>query len=369
MSCLELRLLHDTLRFPANRLVSLADRVKRLVSTAADVVFIQARPSLALEAVAQSIARRGITAVNVVTSPYGAWFGKWLRRGGVNVHDVFTEVGQPADLDAVSKRIELLPEVHIVACVHAESSNGVLNPLPQIAALAHACGALCVVDAAASIGGHRLELDSFGIDIAVMGAQKALAGPAGISAIAVSGRAWAHIEQTPGPAPSGLSLDALKRSSLGHGHDHDSLPGMPTSPEFWALEEALDRIEFEGIDAVIARHDRAARASRAGLRALGVEPSVTSDAAASTLITAAPVPEGIDVVALIAHAAHKGIELDAGFGEAVGKIVRLNHTGVRAAYDVVLSNVVAYGAALAVQRIPVDIGAAAMAVTDAYAME
>jgi aspartate aminotransferase-like enzyme len=369
MSCLDLRLLPDTPRFPATRLASLSDRVKRLVSTAADVVFIQARPSLALEAVAQSIARRGVTAVNVVTSPYGAWFGKWLRRGGVNVHDVVAEAGQPADPAAVSMCIALLPEVDIVACVHAESSNGVLNPLPQIAALARACDALCVVDAAASIGGHRLELDHLGVDIAVLGAQQALAGPAGLSAIAVSGRAWAHIEQTPGVAPSGLSLDELKPHSLGHGHDHDSLPGMPTSPEFWALEEALDRIEFEGIDAVIARHDRAARASRAGLRALGVEPSVTRDDAASALITAAPVPEGVDVVTLIAHAAHKGIELDAGLGETVGKIVRLNHAGVRAAYDVVLSNVVAYGAALAAQRIPVDIGAAATAVTDAYAME
>jgi aspartate aminotransferase-like enzyme len=366
MSRFDLRLLLDPPRYPADRFAPLADRLKRLLATAADVVFIQAEAILALEAVAASVARRGVTAVNVVTSPYGAWFGAWLRRGGATVHDVRAVPGQPAAIAAVAACVEALPAVGIVACVHAESSNGALNPLAQIAALARSRGALCVVDAVASVGGHRLELDALGIDIAVIGAQKALAGPAGVSAVAISSRAWAHIAATPDFAPSSLSLTDLKRNWLERGRG--ALPGMPAPLEFWALEAALDRIDAEGgIDAAIARHAQAARASRAGLRALGVAPSIAHDEAASALVTAAPVPDGVDANALIAQAACEGVELAPGFGDIEGCIVRLEHTGVRAAFDVVLANVVAYGAALAQQQVAVDVGAAARAVTDAYA--
>jgi len=77
-------LLLDVPRYPDTGYALLADRIKRMLGTSADVVFVQAEAILALEAVAASIARPAAVAVNVVTSPYGTWFGTWLRRGGGN---------------------------------------------------------------------------------------------------------------------------------------------------------------------------------------------------------------------------------------------------------------------------------------------
>ncbi|APR38368.1 pyridoxal-phosphate-dependent aminotransferase family protein [Paraburkholderia sp. SOS3] len=356
----------DPPRYPAERFAPLADRAKRLLGTTADLVFIQSDAMLALQTAAASIARPGTTAVNIVTSPYGVWFGTWLRRGGMKVRDVKAGPGQPVDIDAVVACVEALPSVDVVACVHAESSNGVLNPLPQIAALARSHDAFCVVDAVASVGGHALEFDAWGIDIAVASAQKALSGPAGVSFVAVSQRAWRRVVQTPDEAPSILSLWDLKRNWLERGRG--ALPGTPATLEFWALEAAFDRVDAQGIDALIARHARATRATRMGLRALGVVPPVARDDAASALITAAPVPEGVDVAAMLAHAADKGVELTRGFGDTGANIVRLNHTGVRAAFEAVLANVVAYGSALDEQRFAVDVGGAAQAVREAYSM-
>lgn len=355
----------DTPPYPADRYAPLADRLKRLLATTADVVFIQAEAILALEAVATSIARPGVSAVNVVTSPYGAWFGAWLQRGGAVVHQVSAKPGQPIDARAVSACIDALPNVDIVAAVHAESANGVLNPLAELAALTRAHDALFVVDAVASIGGHRIDFDALPIDIAVIGAQKALAGPAGVSAIAISDRAWAHIEKTRDITPSSLSLADLKLNWLDRGRH--ALPGTPPALEFWALEAALDRIEAEGIDNVIARHQLAAFACRAGLRGLGVMPWIGADDTASALVTSAPIPAGVDGSALIAGAAQLGVVLAPGFGDGEGRLVRLNHTGVQASFGVVLAAVVAYGVALAQQRVAVDIGSAAKAVANAYA--
>ena len=66
--------------FHPDRYSLLADRLKALLATRNDVVFVQAEAILALEAAAASLGRQGLAAVNIVTSPYGGYFGAWLRR-------------------------------------------------------------------------------------------------------------------------------------------------------------------------------------------------------------------------------------------------------------------------------------------------
>ncbi|MDR3516469.1 MAG: aminotransferase class V-fold PLP-dependent enzyme [Azospirillaceae bacterium] len=356
--------------YPAERYARLADRLKSLLKTGSDVVFVQAEAVLALEAVAASIARPGLVAINIVTSPYGRYFGDWLGRGGVAVHDVIGEPGQPIAADAVKTAARTLGPIDIIAVVHGEAATGAVNPLADIAGIARTTGAILVVDAVASVGAHALDIDALGIDIATIGPQKALGGPAGLSAVAVNARAWHHIAAVTraGPAgtsPSSLSLANLKENWLDRGRG--ALPGTPAPLEFWALEAALDRVDAEGLERRIARHERAARACRAGLRALGIEPWVADDRAASALITAAPVPTGCDAAALIAAAAEFGVTLGRGFGEISEQLVRLDHTGIRAEFGCVLATVVGYGAALAKFGVAVDVGAAAAAIAATYA--
>jgi aspartate aminotransferase-like enzyme len=353
------RFLLDAPIYPADRYAPLADRLKQLFATTSDVVFVQAEAVLALEAVASNIARPGITALNVVTSQYGTYFGAWLRRGGAVVHDVRVESGQPVSIEAVRSAAGRLGRIDVIATVHGESSTGALNPLAGIAALAKSRDALCVVDAVASVGGHALDMDVLGIDIMVVGAQKALAGPPGVSAVAVSERAWEHIAQAPSAAPSSLSLGDIKAAWLDRGRG--VLPGTPPPLEFWALEAAIDRVEAEGILNVIMRHQRAAMASRAGLRAMGVEPWIADDGAASALITSAPVPPGIDGDALLASAARFGVALGRGLGDLDGRIVRIDHTGVNATFGAVLAALIAYGSAIRSLGSAVDPGAGAEA--------
>jgi len=354
----------DVPAFPADGYASLADRLQRLLGTTHDVVFVQAEAILALEAAATSLARPGLIALNIVTSPYGGYFGHWLRLGGAKVHDVAAAGGQPITVAAVAQALAALPQVDLVAMVHAETSSGILNPLPEIAALARARGALLAVDAVASLGGHELDVDALGIDVCIGGPQKALGGPAGLSFAAISPRAWAAMAQAPDRGPSSLSLLELRRTWLAAGRGKPA--GMPSALEFCALQAALDRIEAEGLPQTIARHARAAAATRAGLTALGVAPWVTDPGSASALATAAPVPAGIDAGALIAAADRLGVTLTPGFGEVRGRLVRLDHTGSRANFAPVLASVVGYGTALQQLGAAVDLGGAAAAVTDGY---
>ena len=89
-----------------------------------------------------------------------------------------------------------------------------------------------------SIGGHALDVDRLGIDIAVIGSQKALAGPAGLSAISVSKKAWQLIAHQQAPQGSMLSLLDQKQQWLDTGRH--AIPGTPSSIEFFALQAAIE---------------------------------------------------------------------------------------------------------------------------------
>ena len=345
----------------------LADRIGAAMRSFDDIVLVQAEAVVALEAVAASLAKPGLRVLNVVTSQYGDYFATWLRRGGALVENVVADPGRPVALSAVEAALEGMEQVDAVVLVHGEAANGVLNPLPEIAAAAKARGALLVVDAVASIGAHPFEVQTLGVDIAVIGPQKALGGPAGLSAVSVSEAAWAAIAKEPALRLSTLSLLDLKENWIDRGVD--ALPGTPAPLEFWALDAALDRIDAEedGIETLIERHQLAMRATRAGLRGLGVEPWIEEDRSASALVTAAPVPSGILPQALVDLAqAFEGSAISPGVGNVEALLVRLNHTGLRAAYRPVLANILAYGQALASLGQDVDIDASIEAVAKTY---
>jgi aspartate aminotransferase-like enzyme len=141
---------------------------------------------------------------------------------------------------------------------------------------------------------------------------------------------------------------------------------MPSALEFWALDAAVTALETEGLAARIARHARAKRASHTALRTAGLTPWVTDLDRASNLATAAPVPAGVDADRLIARAAELGVTLTPGFGEVRARLVRLDHTGARAAFAPVLANLAAYLTGLRELGYPTDLGAALAAVAEMY---
>jgi aspartate aminotransferase-like enzyme len=349
--------------YPAEGYARLADRIGGLLNTENDVLLIQGEAIVALEAVATSMASSTISALNIVTSPYGGLFGEWLRRGGAAVRDVTAPAAKPISLDAFAAALDAMPGVDLVSLVHAESASGILNPLPEIARLAKARGAAIVLDAVASFGGHRLDIDTLGIDVAVIGPQKALAGSSGLSAVALSEKAWQFIDRPSAPVRSLLSLLDLKRDWLDKGRG--VVPGMPSALEFFALEAALDRVEAEGLATVIARHKRAGAATRDAVRALGLS-TWADEASASDLVTAVQLPEGIAVADVLRPATFAEADLSAGVGPGTDRLLRLNHTGQRARREPVIANLIALAEALRAAGLGTDLDAAKAAIAARY---
>ncbi|MFJ3901778.1 pyridoxal-phosphate-dependent aminotransferase family protein [Streptomyces sp. NPDC090025] len=359
----------DLAPLTAAQFASIERRVAALLSTEQDVVITQGEALLPLEGCIRSGARRGSTALNVVTGPYGQTFGNWLRDCGATVIDLAVPFHTAVTAEQVARAFEEHPEIDFVSLVHAEAATGNTNPVAEIGEVVRAHGALFYLDAVASIGAEPVLPDAWGVDMCIIGAQKAMGGPAGVSAVSVSARAWERFAANPdAPRRSYLSLLDWKERWIDGGRR--TLLHAPAQLEMLALEACVDRIEAEGLDALMARHASAAAATRAGALALGggLEPYVHEARDAAPVATTLRSPAGVDAAGLVAKAlaADPSLPLIAGGGALAKEMIRVNHYGVDATPGAVQSSLAALGAALAETGRTVDLEGARRAVTEAW---
>jgi pyridoxamine--pyruvate transaminase len=131
-----------------------------------------------------------------------------------------------------------------------------------------------------------------------------------------------------------------------------------------ALREALD----EGLETTIASHARAARACRAGVKALGLDLWPRSETYAANCVTAVRVPAEVTVPEVLSHLRERyGVMLSGGYGELKEKLIRLGHMGPASRSLYPLVAVSALGRGLVDLGVAVDVGAAANAVMEALA--
>jgi aspartate aminotransferase-like enzyme len=335
-------------------------RVQRILRTDDDVVLVQAEAALALEAVLAGLVRPGIRTLCLSSGTYGVWFANELAKLGADVTTISVDSRDAVTPGSVAEALERDPAIELVAFVHAESLSGNVNPAEEICRIVHAHGALCVVDAVASIGAHTLEVARWGIDVCIGGPQKALAGSSGTSLVSVSDRAWDAMRANPG-APRGSFLSLLDWKDNWIDAGRRQIPGTPSIVEMLALAAACERVLEEGLDEVIARHARVAKGCRAGVRAFGLELWPSLDSHAANAVTVVAVPASLDAEAVRAAAAAHGLALVAGRGALAGKILRIDHMGIGATREHVFASLVALGAALRESGMRVEIGAAVAA--------
>jgi aspartate aminotransferase-like enzyme len=344
-------------------------RVAALLGTEQDVIIMQGEALLPLEGCIRGGAHPGSTALNVVTGPYGQTFGNWLRDCGANVVDLEVPFHTAVTAEQVERALADHPEIDFVSLVHAEAATGNTNPVAAIGEVVRAHGALFMLDAVASVAAEPLLPDAWGVDLCVIGAQKAMGGPAGVSAVSVSARAWERIAANPAaPRASYLSLLDWKQRWIDGGRK--ALLHAPAQLEMLALEACVERIESEGLDAVAARHAGAAAATRAGVLALGggLTPYVHEARDAAPVATTLRAPAGVDARDLVAKAlaADPSLPLVAGGGALAAEMIRVNHYGVDASRHVVQSSLAALGGALAEHGGSVDLRAARRAADESW---
>jgi pyridoxamine---pyruvate transaminase len=338
-----------------------------LYRTRNDVVLMQGEAVLGLEASARALVRPGMRCLNLVSGVYAAWFGDWLREYGAEVHELKVPYDEAVDPEAVAASLADHGPIELVSVVHSETPSGIENPLNEIGPMAHEHGAMVLADVVSSLGGTELLIDEWKIDLAVAGPQKCLAGPPGMSLITVSPDAWDAMESNPS-APRGSFLSLLDWKHRWIDGGRVAFPYTPSVSDLNGVHAALSELLDEGLDATIARHRLAARATRAGAKALGLELWPRSEAHAANCVTAVRTPGGVAVPELLAHVRERyGVMLSGGYGELKERLFRLGHMGPASRSLYPLVAVAALGRGLADLGVAVDIGAGAQAVMETLA--
>ena len=78
------------------------------------------------------------------------------------------------------------PGTRLVAVTHGSNVTGNLVDVARVARIAHAAGALCVVDASQTAGAVPIDMSEMGLDVVCFTGHKALMGPQGTGGMAVA---------------------------------------------------------------------------------------------------------------------------------------------------------------------------------------
>ncbi len=174
--------------------------------------------------------------------------------------------------------------------VHNETSTGVTTRLPEIRKAMDRAKhpALLMVDVVSSLGSIDYQHDAWGVDIAVAGSQKGLMMPPGLSFNAISDKAIAASKTNTMPRSYWDWTEILNANKSG------SWPYTPATNLLYALKEALAMLQEEGLENVFARHARHAAATRAAVRAWGLDTVCAEPLDYSPVTTAVLMPDGFD---------------------------------------------------------------------------
>ena len=253
---------------------------------------------------------------------FGDRFARIARTYGADVTTIEVEWGQAADPAVLRQELRRDAAYQAVLLTHNETSTGVMNPIPELAAVVRelAPEALILVDSVSGLGAVPFEMDAWGVDLVVTGSQKAWMAAPGLAMIAASPRTWTAMESATMPRLY-LDLQAHRES-----HALGQTPWTPAISVVYQVDEGIRLMAAEGAESVFARHEACASAARAGLRALGFE-LFADQRHASRTVTAAVVPEDLDWKAFNTELKRRGLVLAGGQGKLTGKIFRLGHLG------------------------------------------
>jgi len=328
-------------------LAEVFENLKHVFATENDVLMLCSSGTGAMEAAVVNIVPRGGKAIVLESGKFAERWRKICETFGIEVVRYEVPWGEPFEAAEVARLLEKHPDAAAVFSTLMETSTGVGHDIEAIGRVVGPSQALLVVDGISGAGAVECRTDAWGIDVLAVGSQKALMTPPGLAFLAISHAAWRRIESIQRPA---FYFDLLAyRKALGQ----SDTPYTPAIAMVKALAESLRAIRAEGIERVWERTKVLARATRAGVAALGLRLVAARPADG---MTAVYFPEGVDGRALLERLQTRfGLKFSGGQGPLKGKIFRMAHMGMTDEMDI-LSALAAIELALAEKGQNVKLG-------------
>jgi alanine-glyoxylate transaminase/serine-glyoxylate transaminase/serine-pyruvate transaminase len=297
---------------------------RAIFKTSSPVVIFPSSGTGAWEAAIVNTLSPGDKVLMVETGHFAALWRQMAERWGLEVDFVSGDWRHGADPGVIEAKLaeDKQRAIKAVMVVHNETSTGVTSRIAEIRKAMREHPALLMVDTISSLGSVDYRHDEWGVDVTVSCSQKGLMLPPGLGFTAISDKAIAASKTNRTPRSYWDWAEMLKPNANGF------FPYTPATNLLYGLREALAMLREEGLDQVFARHRRLAAATRAAVRAWGLEILCQNPSEYSPVLTAVMMPAGHDAdqfrqVVLDNY----NISLGQGLTRLAGRVFRIGHLG------------------------------------------
>ncbi len=301
------------------------DCLKQIFQTDGDVHLIVGSGSAGIDACIGSAFAVGEKILVGVNGFFGERIKEIAECYGLRVIPVESAWGTPLKPEDFISCFDAHPDASGVAVVHLETSTTIVNPIAEIGEITRARGVAFFVDAVSSLGGLRIKMDDWNIDLCASCSQKCLGAPPGLSPVAVGKKGWEIIERNSNINHGWyLNLNIWRRYSI-EWADWHPFPITMATTNVVALNTSLKKLLADNINTRIERNFLIAKRLREGLRKINFLP-YTPDSLMAPVITAAYGPKGIPTSRIVNYLAEDhGIKIAGGLGILKDKIIRIGH--------------------------------------------
>ena len=304
--------------------------LKTIFGTCGETYIYAANGHGAWEAALANVLSSGDEILVLNSGRFAEAWGKMADLMDLRVLSLPQDWRHAVDPEAVEARLraDTKGRIKAVLVVQVDTASGVVNDIAAIVAAVRAAGhdALVMVDTIASLATMPVEMDDWGVDIAVSGSQKGLMLPPGLSFVAAGERAWAAH-----PA-AGLRTRYWDWTAR-HGELHpEKYCGTPPEHLLYGLRCSLDILLQEGLENVIQRHRLLAEAVRLAVATWceggALEFNIIAPEQRANSVTTVLMDEAYDPLGFRDFCRQCcGVVVGGGIGDLRGKALRIAHMG------------------------------------------
>lgn len=316
-AALEANIHHRTPEFKGI-LASVMAALKRVMGDPESVYLFASSGTGAMEASVVNFFSPGESVLVASCGKFGERWIELVNRFGLNAVFLQAPYGEAVDPAAIERKLKENPVLRGVFVQACESSTGIQNDIESIAGIVERSDAILIADCITGLATMPLS-PKWGIDVIISGSQKALMIPPGLAFLGVSDRAWKRVEASTSPRYY-FDLKAARKAWEKDGQTSFT----PATSLVLSLQKSLEFVEQIGMEKLIHLTENRARATRAGVAALGLSLFAKRPASAMTAVLP-PAGEAEKISSQLKN--RFGLQVAGGQGDMKGKIFRISHMG------------------------------------------
>ena len=236
---------------------AMLEKAKKIIGTKNTVYLRLGTGRVGLETGLYNIVDENTRVLTIDNGQWGHFGGTLVENMGAKVDFLVGEKGKEIDYEKLKDMLSK-NKYDIVTMVQNETQTGTLYKPEMVRKIIDEISKdiLLFVDGISCFGGAEIKFDEWGIDVYVTGSQKCLNAPQGCPLVCYSQNAIDRMNKIKPTKKFYFSMD------------------LDNSPEFLfarALNDVFDYMLDEGLSNIYSKHTKAAKAARAGLKAMGLK--------------------------------------------------------------------------------------------------